>query len=92
MSHIDLCLETLRRLIAAGDANSIPLAEKAVDDYWAATPLTARKSGLLYIQQMLNEHRDAFSRESRVFADTVDAYVQKIAGSAVDRHPNNGSH
>lgn len=80
MSHIDACLYTLRRLIATGDTTRIPLAEKAVDEYWAATPLRARKSGLLYIQQMLHEHRDTLGRRSRLFANTVDTYVEKKVG------------
>jgi hypothetical protein len=35
---IDTCLDSLRRLIAAGDPKGILLAENAIDEYWAATP------------------------------------------------------
>ena len=46
-----------------------------------ATPLRARKSGLLYIQQILHDRRDTLGPESRQFADTVDAYIEKkLAG------------
>ena len=80
MTHIYTCLDTLRRLIAAGDTSGIPLAEKVIEEYWEATPSRARKSGLLFIQQILHERSDALSRESRDFADTVDAYFEKKLG------------
>jgi hypothetical protein len=51
MGHIDSCLGALRRLIANGDMSGIPLVKAAIEEYWAATPAKARKSGLLYIQQ-----------------------------------------
>jgi hypothetical protein len=76
--RIDPCLDVLRRLIVAGNANGIPLAETAIAEYWEGTPPRARKSGLLYMQQILHEHRDALSRESRDFADTVDAYIERM--------------
>jgi hypothetical protein len=80
MTHIETCLDTLRRLIASGDPSSIPLAEKAIEEYCLVTPLRARKSGLLYIQQILHDRLDTLSRESRDFADTVDAYLERKLG------------
>jgi hypothetical protein len=77
MRHIDDCLDALRRLIAEGDANGLPQAEEAIESYWAATPVRARKSGLLYIQQILHSQRDALTGDSRPFADTVDACIEK---------------
>lgn len=77
MGHIDICLESLRHLIKVGDMNGIQMAEDAIEEYWVATPGRARKSGLLYIQQILPEHRGTLSQESRNFADTVDAYIEK---------------
>ena len=68
-------------MIAAGDTNSIPLAEKAIAEYWEGTPPRARKSGLLYMRQILHEQRDALSRESRDVADRVDAYVEQMLAS-----------
>ena len=65
MGHVDTCLETLRRLIAAGDMNGIPLAEAAIEEYWAATPVKARKSGLLYIQQILHERSARHSQSAK---------------------------
>ena len=76
MGHIDSCLGALRRLIANGDMSSIPLVEAAIEEYWAATPTKARKSGLLYIQQILHDQR-ALGPHSRDFAVTVDAYIEK---------------
>jgi hypothetical protein len=70
-------LGTLRHLIAEGDMNGVPLAEAAIEEYWAATPAKARKSGLLYIQQILHDRRDALSPQSRDFAAAVDAYIEK---------------
>jgi hypothetical protein len=70
----------LRRLIAAGDTNGIPLAQAAIEEYWGATPAKARKSGLLYMQQIFHDRRDALGPQSRDFAITVDAYIeQKLA-------------
>jgi hypothetical protein len=77
MGHVDTCLGTLRRLIADGDINGIPLAEAAIEEYWAATPAKARKSGLLYIQQILHDRRATLNPQSRDFATTVDAYIEK---------------
>jgi hypothetical protein len=53
--RVDPCLDILRRLIATGDTNDIPLAEGAIAEYWEGTPPRARKSGLLYMQQILRE-------------------------------------
>jgi hypothetical protein len=50
MGHIDTCLGILRRLIAKGDMNGIPLAERAINEYWDATSAQVRKSGLRFLQ------------------------------------------
>ena len=83
MTHIETCLDTLRHLITAGDPNGISLGEEAIEEYWAATPQRARKSGLLYIQQILQDRRNTLSRESRDFADTVDACFERKLGGPV---------
>jgi hypothetical protein len=46
MPYLNDCKEILRRLIAKGDINGIRLAERAINEYLAATPANARKSGL----------------------------------------------
>lgn len=37
MGHIDTYVGILRRLIAKGDPNGIPLAERAINEYWDST-------------------------------------------------------
>jgi hypothetical protein len=81
MGHIDICLEGLCRLIKTGDRNSLQMAENAIEEYWAATPVNARKSGLLYIQQILQDQRVALGPQSRDFAAAVDTYIEKKLAS-----------
>jgi hypothetical protein len=76
MGHIDSCLGTLRHLITAG-SNGIRLAITAIEEYWAATPTRARKTGLLYIQQILHDQLNEAGSNSREFAASVDAYIEK---------------
>jgi hypothetical protein len=77
MTHFDTCIGILRRLIASGDPNTVPLAERAIDDYLEATPATARKSGLRLLQQgVLNKHKAVIGVQ-RSFADTVNVYIEK---------------
>ena len=75
--HGGQCIDRLRRLIAKGDMNELPLAEIAIEQYWAATPPRARKSGLLYIQLILPDRRGNDGPNSRDFAVTVDAYIER---------------
>jgi len=77
MPHLDTCLAILRRLIAIGDMNSVPLAERAVNEYWDVTPTKARKSGLRLIQQDVLDQRNAVLGSQRNFADAVNAYIEK---------------
>ena len=77
MGHIDFCLDRLPKLTNAGDANDLKMAEDAIEEYWAATALRARKSGLLYIQQILHDEVGAAQPKSREFAAFVDAYIEK---------------
>ena len=77
MPHLRACLEILRRLIAKGDANGVPLAERAIDEYLKATPAPAHKSGLRLLQQDVLILRDAVVGGQRTFADTVNAYIEK---------------
>ena len=75
MGHIDTCLGILRRLIAKGDG--IPLAERAINEYWDAAPTAARKSGLRFLQQDVLDQRNAVLGAQRNFADAVSAYIEK---------------
>jgi hypothetical protein len=77
MGHIDTCLGILRRLIAKGDINGVPLAERAINEYWDATPAQARESGLRFLQQDVLDQRNAVLGNQRNFADVVNAYIEK---------------
>ena len=77
MPHFDTCLGILRRLIAKGDLNGVPLAERAINEYLEVTPLGARKSGLRLIQQDVLAQQNAVVGVQRSFAETVNAYIEK---------------
>lgn len=77
MGHIDTCLDKLRRLIAKGDANSVRLAERTIDEYWDAAPAVGRKSGLRFLQQDVLDQRNAVLGAHRGFADAVNTYIEK---------------
>jgi hypothetical protein len=77
MPHLNSCLDILRRLIAKGDPNGIPLAEWAINEYLDVTPPSARKSGLRLIQQDVMVQHDAVVGVQRSFAETVNAYIER---------------
>ena len=78
MPYLNDCQEILRRLIADGDTNGIPLAERAINEYLDATPTNARKSGLRLLQEDVLIQRNAVVGDQRSFADTVNAYIKKM--------------
>jgi hypothetical protein len=55
----------------------IPLAERAINEYWGVTPTKARKSGLRLIQQDVLDQRNAVLGRRRNFADAVNAYIER---------------
>jgi hypothetical protein len=63
--------------ISGGDANRIPLAERAINEYLDATPARARKSGLRLLQEDILTQRNAVLGHQRSFADTVNDYIEK---------------
>jgi hypothetical protein len=77
MVHLDRCLDSLRRLMAEGHTNSLLTAERAIDEYLAATSPPARREGLRSVQQVVQTHRDAATGVHRSFADTVNDYIEK---------------
>jgi hypothetical protein len=77
MGYIDICLDKLRHLISVGNTNDLRMAQDAIEEYWAATPIRARKSGLLYIQQILHDELGAADPNGHEFAAFVDAYIEK---------------
>lgn len=77
MPHMENCKTILRRLIAKGDPSGIPLAERAVNEYWDATLERARKSGLRLIQLDVLEQRNAVVGAQHDFAQAVNDYIEK---------------
>jgi len=77
MPHLTTCLDILRRLIAKGDPNGVPLAERAINEYLDVTPPNARKSGLRLIQQDVLVQRNAVVGVQCSFAETVNAYIER---------------
>ena len=75
MPRLDICLGTLRRLIAKGDMNDLPLAERAIDEYWDATLEKARRSGLRVLQLDVLDLRNAVLGAQRNFAEAVNDYI-----------------
>ncbi|WP_420965863.1 hypothetical protein [Bradyrhizobium sp. B120] len=71
----------LRRLIAEGDVNGIPPAERAITEYLEATPVAARRSGLRLLQEDVLKQRDAVTGDRHDFAETVNAYIERMLGS-----------
>jgi hypothetical protein len=77
MPHLETCRDILRRLIAKGDANGIPLAERAINEYLDVTPPGAHKSGLRLIQEDVMVQCNAVVGVQRSFAETVNAYIER---------------
>ena len=80
MPHLDTCVGILRRLIAKGDMSGIPLAERAINEYWDVTLKKARRSGLRLIQQDVLEQRNAVAGAQHDFAQAVDDFEKKLRG------------
>jgi hypothetical protein len=78
MVDLNECLDSLRRLIAGGDTNGIGAAERAVNEYVAATAPEDRKNALLRVQQAVQAHREETSGINLSFADAVNDYIEKL--------------
>ena len=77
MPHFNTYVDILRRLIAKGDPNGIPLAERAINQYLEATPAKARKSGLRLLKEDIMVPYNAVVGVQRSFAETVNTYIEK---------------
>ena len=78
MKPVDKCLAILRTLIDQGQTNGITIAEKAINEYLASLPDSAKKSRLQDVQLVVQAHRNsADTVPQRAFADTVSAYIEK---------------
>lgn len=77
MPHLNSCLYILRRLIAKGDPNGVPLAKRAIDEYWDVTLEKGRKSGLRLVQIDVLEQRNAVVGAQHDFAQAVNDYIEQ---------------
>jgi AraC-like DNA-binding protein len=77
MPGLQTCRDGLRQLIAKGNIDDIPLAQRVIDEYCDATPTEARTSGLQLLQQDVLNQRNAVLGSHRHFGDAVNDYIQK---------------
>jgi hypothetical protein len=77
MADLNECLDSLRRLIVEGDTNGIGAAERAVNEYVAATAGQDRRDALLRVQQAVRAHKEEYGINLG-FADTVNDYIEKL--------------
>jgi hypothetical protein len=78
MESFDKCMSVLRPLIAEGDTNGIGAAERAVNEYVAATPQPDQKNALANVQQAVQAHKDECPGVDLSFADTVNDYIERL--------------
>ena len=79
MADFEKCSGDLQRLIGKADANSVPMAERSIDEYVAATVAPARSGALREVQQVVQTHRDAAAPgDQRDFAEVVNDYIEKL--------------
>jgi hypothetical protein len=82
MADFEKCSGDLRRLIGLADTNDVPMAERSIDEYVAATEPPARSGALREVQQAVQTHRDAAaSGDQRDFAEIVNDYIEKLMRS-----------
>jgi hypothetical protein len=78
MEHVNKCTATLRPLIAAGETDSIPLAEKAIDEMLATAPTVQHKVSLDSVRSVVQAHRAVASGPQLGFADAVNDYIERL--------------
>ena len=82
MADFEKCSGDLQRLIGIGDTNGVPIAERSIDAYVAATEPSDRTGALQEVQLMVQTHRDAAtSGDQRDFAEVVNDYIEKLMRS-----------
>ena len=81
MEHVHRCTSVLGPLIAEGEPDAIPLAEKAINDLMDATPALRQKASLESVQAVVQAQRDAAEGSQLCFADTVNDYIDKLMRS-----------
>ena len=80
MEHVHRCTSILRSLIAAGEPNGIPHAEKAINDLLEATPAPRQKASLESVRAIVQEQRDPEGCRLGL-ADTINDYIEKLMRS-----------
>jgi hypothetical protein len=79
MENIHKCTSVLGPLIAEAKTNGIPLAENALNELVAATPVPLQRDALESVRLVVKTHRDAAGSGSQCdFADTVNDYIEKL--------------
>ena len=79
MAIFDECMSVLRTLLTEADTNGVGAAERAVNEYVAATAPQDRKDALLRVQQAVQAHKDGAPSDVHLsFADTVNDYIEKL--------------
>ena len=78
MEQVTKCTSALRLLLARGETNGIPLAEKALDDLVEATPKVQQRVALDDVRAVVEEHRVTAEGHQLGFADAVNDYIEKL--------------
>jgi hypothetical protein len=78
METFDKCMSVLRPLISEGDTKGIGAAERAVNEYVAATPESERQTALASVRKAVEDHKDDCSGIDLSFADTVNDYIERL--------------
>jgi hypothetical protein len=85
MENVHKCTSVLRPLIAEANTNGIPLAENAINELVAVTPVALQRDALESVRSVVKAHRDAAGSSSSQcdFADTVNDYIERLVRSLV---------
>lgn len=78
MEHVHKCTSVLRHLIAAGEENCVPTAQKAIGDMLAVTPADQHKASLDRVRAVVEVHRAVASGPQLSLADTINDYIEKL--------------
>ena len=80
MEDLHRCTSVLRSLIATGEPNGIPHAEKAINDLMDATPAPRQKASLESVRAVVQEQREAEGCQLGL-ADAINDYIEKLMRS-----------
>jgi hypothetical protein len=79
MEHVHTCTDKLRSLIHAGATDSMPHAEKAIDDMLAAAPADQHKDSLGHLRSAIEAHCESvFAPHQLHFADAINDYIERL--------------